>query len=274
MASYCIYKHTNKINNKIYIGQTCQKPEYRWNNGEGYKGCPRFYNAIQKYGWENFSHEILVNDLTLEEANYQEEYWISFFDSANPSYGYNLSLGGANKTIQDETRKKLSDKASMRWKDENYKQHISQIMTQKWQDPEYREKQKEIRKNIKHTMSEEGKKRISQIRKEYVAKYGTPTQGKGHSQETKEKIRQSKLGEKNPQFGKTTSEKQKQRAKEANSKKVMCVETQEIFNSQKEAAEWCGLKSGGSISGYLSGKKKSAGKHPVTKEPLHWEVIN
>ena len=37
MNNYIIYKHINKINGKIYIGQTCQKPEYRWNHGKGYK---------------------------------------------------------------------------------------------------------------------------------------------------------------------------------------------------------------------------------------------
>lgn len=44
---FVIYKHTNLINNKIYIGQTCQKPEYRWGSeGQGYKNSPHFYAAI------------------------------------------------------------------------------------------------------------------------------------------------------------------------------------------------------------------------------------
>ena len=54
-----IYLHRNKINNKVYIGQTIQSPEERWKNGNGYKGCYYFYNAIQKYGWDNFEHIIL-----------------------------------------------------------------------------------------------------------------------------------------------------------------------------------------------------------------------
>ena len=74
-------------------------------------------------------------------------------------------------------------------------------------------------------------------------------------------------------YGKHTSEKQKQVAKEKFSKKVQCIETGEIFNSRKEAAEWCGLKSGTSISNYLTGKKKSAGKHPETGVPLHWKEV-
>lgn len=70
---YCVYKHTNKINNKIYIGQTCQKPEYRWgSDGQNYKNNPYFYSAIIKYGWNNFTHEIIYNNLTAEEANQKE----------------------------------------------------------------------------------------------------------------------------------------------------------------------------------------------------------
>ena len=48
---YYIYKHTNIINNKVYIGQTCQIPQYRCGkNGNGYKGNLRFWSAIQSYG--------------------------------------------------------------------------------------------------------------------------------------------------------------------------------------------------------------------------------
>ena len=54
MKTGVIYMHRNLINNKVYIGQTIQKPEYRWNKGKGYKDSSLFYNAIQKYGWNNF----------------------------------------------------------------------------------------------------------------------------------------------------------------------------------------------------------------------------
>lgn len=270
---YCIYLHKNKLNNKVYIGQTCQKPEYRWNNGEGYKNCSYFYKAIQKYGWENFEHIILEQNLTITEANKKEEYYIKLYNSIDPQNGYNLSYGGNNKNISILTKEKCSQNMKERWQNEEYKKNMSEKMKEKWKDPEYRKKQELYKKENKHNISEEGKKRISEARKEYIKKYGTPTQGIGHTEEAKEKIRQSKLGEKNPMYGKHHTEEWKKEVSKKLSKSIKCVETGQIFDSIKEAAEWCGLKSSSGISDCLSGRKKSSGKHPVSGEKLHWEKI-
>ena len=57
---YTVYQHKNKINGKIYIGITSKDPEKRWgHNGYNYKSSSYFYSAIQKYGWDNFEHNIL-----------------------------------------------------------------------------------------------------------------------------------------------------------------------------------------------------------------------
>ena len=94
---YTIYMHRNKINGKVYIGQTCQKPSYRWKrNGKGYETCEIMWKAIQKYGWNNFEHIILKSNLTLEEANFYEEYYIKKFNSTNKQFGYNIRKGGKN----------------------------------------------------------------------------------------------------------------------------------------------------------------------------------
>ena len=58
----------------MYIGQT-NNIKARW-KPSAYKNCVKFYNAILYYGWENFSHIILENNLTFEEANIKEEYYI------------------------------------------------------------------------------------------------------------------------------------------------------------------------------------------------------
>ena len=91
--TYIVYKHTNKINGKVYIGITCQTPERRWQKGAGYAGT-RFGLAIQKYGWDAFSHDILAVDLSEQEACEEERKLICEYKSNERNYGYNLSAGG------------------------------------------------------------------------------------------------------------------------------------------------------------------------------------
>ena len=96
---YLIYKHTNLINNKVYIGQTCQKAKIRWQYGGGYKHNAHFQAAIKKYGWNNFSHEILFEDLTKEQADTLEIKLINEYKSYNENYGYNIARGGSSNTL-------------------------------------------------------------------------------------------------------------------------------------------------------------------------------
>ena len=63
MENYKVYMHIFP-NNKVYIGVTKQKPEYRWRNGTKYNDNQYMKNAIQKYGWGNIKHIILFEDLT------------------------------------------------------------------------------------------------------------------------------------------------------------------------------------------------------------------
>lgn len=90
---YIVYKHTNKINGKIYIGITCQTPERRWQKGAGYAKT-YFGHAIKKYGWDAFSHEVLETDLDEKEACERERNLISKYHSNEREHGYNLSGGG------------------------------------------------------------------------------------------------------------------------------------------------------------------------------------
>ena len=274
MNNYYIYMHKNKINGKIYIGQTCQKPEYRWNNGKNYINCSYFYKAIQKYGWDNFEHIILEENLTLEQANEKEEYYIKLYNSINPEKGYNLQKGGNNKEVSELTKEKCRLHALNLWANEEHKQKMSEIMKQKWQDPEYIKKQQDFHKNYKHEISEEGKKRISEARKKYIQENGTPTQGKGHTLKTRKKISEAQKGENNSMYGKHHTEEWKAYMSDKNSQPVYCIEADKIFKSKKEAANWCGLKSSSGISDCIAGRKKSAGKHPETGEKLHWKNMS
>lgn len=83
-----IYKYTSP-SGKSYIGQTIQSLHERAKtNGKGYKKCSLFYKAIQKYGFKNFSVEIL-DEVPIEELDTTEGYWIQFCGTLRPN-GYNL----------------------------------------------------------------------------------------------------------------------------------------------------------------------------------------
>ena len=106
---YTVYQHKNKINGKIYIGITSQKPEQRWGSqGCNYKSSPHFYSAIQKYGWDNFEHNILFTDLTKEQACLKEQELIKEYNSMNREFGYNSTSGGDIFTMNEETKQKIS----------------------------------------------------------------------------------------------------------------------------------------------------------------------
>jgi group I intron endonuclease len=109
--SYCIYAHINKINGKIYVGLTGVSPEKRWRDGNGYHDGTHFKNAVDKYGWDNFEHKIIKENLTKDEASYWEQYYISFYNSTDRKYGYNMSSGGEHGGHPQtyETKKKISE---------------------------------------------------------------------------------------------------------------------------------------------------------------------
>ena len=90
MENFKVYVHINKNNNKAYVGMTKQNPEYRWGSqGQGYRVQPKFYNAIQKYGWNNFEHLILADNIKSEEEALEiESYYIEIYDSIEN--GYNI----------------------------------------------------------------------------------------------------------------------------------------------------------------------------------------
>lgn len=92
MKHYIVYEHRNLVNQKIYIGITSLPPLVRWNEGRNYKGCTHFYNAILKYGWDNFSHTVLFEGLTKREACDMEQILISKYKREGISY--NITNGG------------------------------------------------------------------------------------------------------------------------------------------------------------------------------------
>lgn len=105
--NYCVYVHINKINGKMYVGQTYNIHE-RWRGqGKNYFNSIKFFNAIKKYGWDNFIHEVIKDGLYREEADALEIELIQTFDTIKR--GYNLKLGGARGELSPESLKKMGD---------------------------------------------------------------------------------------------------------------------------------------------------------------------
>ena len=108
---YSVYKHTSP-EGKSYIGCTSQRPTRRWDNGNGYKHRHKdFYKDIEKFGWDNFSHEIIASGLTKDEGYSLEESCIRKYNTTDPDCGYNKSTGGRGPygcICSDKLRRKRS----------------------------------------------------------------------------------------------------------------------------------------------------------------------
>lgn len=133
-----IYRHIFP-NGKVYIGQTCQKPEYRWSNGKGYKSSPFIFNAINKYGWDNIQHEVLFTGLDQLNADIIEEDLIYYYKQIDKSY--NLANGGSvNRGWKqsDEAKEKLRIINTGRTMSDEAKGKISKALRKKVKqiDPE------------------------------------------------------------------------------------------------------------------------------------------
>ena len=117
-----IYKTTNTINGKIYVGQ--HKTQII---DDGYVGSGKLIRrSIEKYGAENFIREVLEVVYSREEAGVREEFWIGELDATKPAIGYNITQyawGGQPHT--DESRAKISTAHTGRVLSEETKQKIS-----------------------------------------------------------------------------------------------------------------------------------------------------
>lgn len=103
-----IYLLTNKINNKVYVGQTWLPLKARMGPGGcNYKNSVYLYSAIKKYGSENFIYQSLAYCETQKESDITEVLFISQYDSRNSKIGYNLKEGGSVGKHSTETKAKI-----------------------------------------------------------------------------------------------------------------------------------------------------------------------
>lgn len=221
----CIYLWTNLINNKKYVGQT----QFFYERMSVYKrkgATPFLQNAINKYGIDNFDITILEK-CPLDKLDEREQYWINFYSSYKREDGYNIcryasTTRGYKHT--EETKNKIKETRSKRvyikrtkelngmygkHHTEEYKKFMSENTKKLWKNPEYRKMQSDRMSGEKNYFYG-------------IHMYGelNPRYGKHCTQETKDKISQSKKGKKNLKL----------------SIPIICIETGKIYNSMTEAA--------------------------------------
>lgn len=106
---YSVYVHITP-KEKRYIGITSLPVNDRWQNGLGYRKNTYFFRAIQKYGWQNIQHKVLLDDLNEDEATAVEKWLISQYRTNESQYGFNLTSGGERgKEYNDDIKQKMSE---------------------------------------------------------------------------------------------------------------------------------------------------------------------
>lgn len=196
---YTIYKVENKLNGKVYIGQTSHRLNKRITghyNATKRGSLYRFHQALKKYDKEVFNWIILEENISRCDAIKKEIYYISFYDSTNINKGYNLSIGG--NLLNNEARNKIRQQRIGHVVDDKTRNKISNTLKDYYKD-----------KNgtlFGVKMSDETKKKLSNTQKERLEiKENHPMYNKKHTEEAKLKMSESSnnKGVYNPMYGRT-----------------------------------------------------------------------
>jgi len=146
-----IYKATNLINNKVYIGQTIntldrRKQSHFWSVSSGSDNY--FHKALRKHGEESFRWQVICICPNMDSLNNQEEYYIAYYDTMTG--GYNLTSGGNGYILPDEVKEKMSILQTGENNSFYGKKHTDATKEKNrtasirlWKNPEYRKNQVE-----------------------------------------------------------------------------------------------------------------------------------
>jgi len=199
-----IYKTTNQINGKIYIGQHMR-------GNPNYLGSGKILrNAIKKTGKENFVR-VVLEECSIELLNERETYWINYYNSTNRLIGYNMTTTGRVSNFgnrhSEEAKKKISEANRGKVRTEEFKKKLSilnkgksstnkgRVLTE-----EHKRKMSESKKGYVH--SKESRKKMSESRKglnhsdETKIKMSIASKGGSKSEEHKRKISETSKGRK------------------------------------------------------------------------------
>ena len=223
-----VYKITNSVNGKLYIGISAN-PDKRWweHRNQTRKTHTRLYNAFRKYGVEAFTFEILCWCDTREDARELENLAVEVCDTI--ATGYNMCPGGGGgiagpdnpaygKSLPIEVRTKMSAAAKARPVDKKHMQNMRQVLQDKFNDPEW-------------------------VRAKYE-KVSTARKGRPHTEEHKKKLCKA-------------WERRKERNEPVhNAKRVVCLQTGEVFDSASAAARHFGF-SPSALHKHLHGRQQA-----------------
>ena len=143
MAYGVIYKITNKINGKIYIGQTTRTVEQRFK--EHMESPYPLGNALRFHGIENFTVEIIAECDNQEQLNEREIHFIAEYDCMVPK-GYNCNEGGHNGSASEETKSRISEGTVRRFSDPEERAKQAERTRKSFEDPERVAKHSESQK--------------------------------------------------------------------------------------------------------------------------------
>jgi group I intron endonuclease len=230
-----IYKITNTVNGKIYIGQTIQTLKNRKNRKKDHRNCGErlqhlaLCRAFKKYGFENFEWTTIYYAKDKNDLDEMEKYYIQFYKTMSPRYGYNMTFGGEGGQHPEEIKKKISRSLKGR------------------------------------VFSEETKKKLSLSLKGKYTKEKSSWWGRKHTEEERKKIGDAQKGQKNHNYGKKATEETRKKMSEShrgelhwNHKRVRNIDTGIVYVSAIEASEKTGIDNS-SIGKCCKGKRNYAG---------------
>lgn len=269
-----IYRHwivNDKDVEKSYIGQTKGELQERWENGNGYtrKQDHKFARAIRKYGWNAFNHEILltIECETEEELLFWLDQWevycIEKYDSFHN--GYNSTTGGGNGIRCEESKKRMSQAQKALYENG----YINPMQDYEWSNEQLLQKSNSMKayyetENGKQQLEKQSEFMKGRFSGENNPMYGVHRYGKDsphyshkHSEETRQELREKAL------------ERDMSGSSNPNAKKVICLNTKQVFDSGIDAQNWCNTSSK-AICKCCRGESKTSGKHPITGEKLRW----
>ena len=270
-----IYKATNLINGKVYIGQTTNPLEQRvkqhfFKKDDG----TYFHNALKKYGQDGFKWDVIDYADNEDDLSKKEIYWIAYYESfLDKNKGYNSTSGGeTSKSISEAVRLKISIKNKGKVITKEHREKLRQAFIGRNVSNETRVKISKAVKGEKNGMfgrkhtdeEKENLRKKSSERKhtqESKDKIGKAHKGKNVSDETKAKLSRAKTGKKLPPFSEQHIEKLREAnvgGKNPQAKSLICLDTGEIYECIQEASSKTGIHYK-QISRCCNGKIEKAG---------------